>query len=217
MSLSHSWVCRVLLQLDYVRLRPRRWPSKQDAALRAAFRVQLDGLKADPSVELWFGDESGIEGDPTPRAVLAKKGSRPRAAYTGKHIRSNVVGALAWLSGLFVSLVLPFVNHRTFQLFLDELNRVADPAKRVVLALDNASWHKVKSLNWGRIEPLYLPPYSPDFNPIEILWRVLKENFFVWHVATDHDQHDDYVEKALAYYHQHPEECRTIVGGNRQK
>ena len=86
----------------------------------------------------------------------------------------------------------------------------------MILVLDNARWRKVKSLTWGRIEPLHLPPYSPDFNPIEILWRVLKENF-VRHVAADHDQHDDYVEKALAYYHRHPEECRSIVGGNRQK
>ena len=83
----------------------------------------------------------------------------------------------------------------------------------MILALDNARWRKVKPLNWGRIEALYPPPYLPDFNPIEILWRVLKENFFTWHVATDYEQHDDYVQMALAHYHQHPEECRTIVGG----
>ena len=201
--------------MGYVRLRPRPWPRQQDEALRAAFLVQLDDLKRDRAVELWFGDECGVAGDPAPRAVPAKKGSRPRVAYTGKHIRANVVGALAWLSGRFVSLILPFVNRETFQLFLDELNRRADPAKRVVLVLDNASWHKVKSLNWGRLEALFLPPYSPDFNPIEILWRVLKETFFVWFVATSQEQHDDQVEKALAYYHHHPEQCRSIVQGNR--
>jgi len=201
--------------MGYVRLRPRPWPCKQDEDKRAAFLVTIDALKNDSNVELWFGDECGIEGDPKPRARLAKKGSRPRVDYTGKHIRANVVGALSWFSGLFVSLILPYVNSETFQLFLDEMNRYVDPAKRVILVLDNASWHNVKSLDWGRIEPLFLPPYSPDFNPIEILWRVLKENFFTWFVAKSHDHHEDQVEKALAYYHRNPEQCRTIVGGNR--
>ena len=40
------------------------------------------------------------------------------------------------------------------------------PGTRLVLVLDNASWYKVKSLNWHHIEPMYLPPYSPDLNPI---------------------------------------------------
>lgn len=152
-----------------------------------------------------------VRGDPRPRAVLARKGSRPRLPYTGTHIRSNVAGALCALSGTFVSLILPYVNRQTFQLFLDELNRHVTVGKRVVLVLDNASWHKVKSLHWGRIEPLYLPPYSPDFNPIEILWRVLKENFFAWFVAKTHDQLDNHLDAALAYYHNHPEQARSIA------
>ena len=41
--------------------------------------------------------------------------------------------------------------------------------KRLLLVLDNASWHKTKRLDWHHIEPVCLPPYSPDFNPIERL------------------------------------------------
>ena len=39
------------------------------------------------------------------------------------------------------------------------------------MVLDNASWHKIKSLQWHHFEPLFLPPYSPDLNPIERLTR----------------------------------------------
>ena len=37
---------------------------------------------------------------------------------------------------------------------------------------------KLKKTNWGRFTPTYLPPYSPDLNPIERIWGYLKENFF---------------------------------------
>ena len=33
--------------------------------------------------------------------------------------------------------------------------------------MDNASWHKSAQLHWHHFEPAYLPPYSPDLNPIE--------------------------------------------------
>jgi len=37
------------------------------------------------------------------------------------------------------------------------------------LILGNATWHKAGKLNWHHLQVKYLPPYSPDFNPIEIL------------------------------------------------
>lgn len=42
--------------------------------------------------------------------------------------------------------------------------------------MDNASWHKTKRLHWHHIQPVYLPPYSPDFNPIERIWQYLKDH-----------------------------------------
>ena len=47
---------------------------------------------------------------------------------------------------------------------------------RVILVLDNASWHKGKKLNWHDIEPMYLPPYSPDLNPMERIGQYLKSH-----------------------------------------
>ncbi len=69
------------------------------------------------------------------------------------------------------SLILSVVNTESFQIFLDHMQKEIGSG-RVVMIMDNASWHKTKALRWGRIEPLYLPPYSPDFNPIERIWLV---------------------------------------------
>jgi transposase len=67
----------------------------------------------------------------------------------------------------------------------DEVPAVAK--RRCVLVLNNAIWHKVKTLNWHHIEPLYLPPYSPDFNPIERLWQHPKSHFLAG-LITKHNE-----------------------------
>ncbi len=88
-------------------------------------------------MSIWFGDETGIEGDPR----------------TGK----------AW-----------FINEFAIQ--------TKKSKKKVVLILDNASWHKAAKLNWHHVTPVLLPPYSPHLNPIERLWLVIKNRYFKnWH------------------------------------
>jgi transposase len=70
-------------------------------------------------------------------------------------------------------------DSEVFQAFLDEAAKCVQPTrKRNILIIDNASWHKKKSLNWHCFEPLFLPPYSPDLNAIELLWLLLKARWF---------------------------------------
>jgi len=58
--------------------------------------------------------------------------------------------------------------------FLDMANEeIQFERKRQVFVCDNASWHKSRALRWGKFEPHFLPPYSPDMNPIERLWLVI--------------------------------------------
>jgi len=48
----------------------------------------------------------------------------------------------------------------------------------IVIIMDQAGWHKSKDLIVpGNIDIIYLPPYSPELNPIERLWKYLKTNF----------------------------------------
>ena len=105
-----------------------------------------------------------------------KRGSRPTQGYYGGHVRQNIVGAVNPKSGQLVSLIVPNCDTEVFQVFLDTMadETVPEEGRRVCLVLDNASWHKTKRLDWHHIEPVYLPPYSPDFNPIERIWQYLK-------------------------------------------
>lgn len=78
-------------------------------------------------------------------------------------------------------------NAVTFLAFLkDILNHY--PSGKIIMILDNARIHHAKLLhpfleeNKDRLELVYLPPYSPQFNLVEGLWKWLKEavinNFF---------------------------------------
>lgn len=60
--------------------------------------------------------------------------------------------------------------------FLSELSKEY-PSDRIVLIMDGAGWHKSKALIVpNNIEIFYLPPYSPELNPVERLWLYIKSN-----------------------------------------
>lgn len=195
--------------MGFKRLRPRPWPCQQDEAKRAAFKERFVFLRRDPEAEIWYQDECGVLGDSRPRLVWAKKGSRPLLPFTGAHFKDNVIGAVRPEDGKFFSLIMPTSNTQTFQIFLNEMQKHIDSTSAVMI-LDNASWHKPGKLNWGRIIPFYLPPYSPDFNPIERLWLNMKQNFFNIFSARTHEALTNRLIDALCFYIDRPELCRSI-------
>jgi transposase len=72
-------------------------------------------------------------------------------------------------------------NAATFWAFLQHLRRVTAPARRrVVLISDNAKYHHGqlhkpwRERHAGRLALEFLPPYSPDMNPIERVWKLTR-------------------------------------------
>lgn len=71
-------------------------------------------------------------------------------------------------------MILPRVNSQLMNLFLAELSKEMGDRK-LILVMDCAGWHRSKNLNIpANIEILYLPPYSPELNPVEKLWQYIK-------------------------------------------
>jgi transposase len=186
LELSYSTVIRFLHEQRFALKVPQPFPDRQDEQLREAHCERIRGLLEDSDVELWFGDETGIEGDPRPRRRWAEVGTNPRVVRNGDHLRMNVCGIVAPRTGEAFLLEFTHSDQDTFQVFLDEANRnLAFERPRQIMVLDNASWHKASGLRWGRFEPMFLPPYSPDLNPIEKLWRWMKAEWFTDFVAKD--------------------------------
>jgi transposase len=216
LDLSYPTLVRYLHEQDYARRIPRPVPEPPDRDLwerqREDFADELLGLLSDPSVKTFFGDEAGFEGDPRPRQRWVKRGSRPTQPYYGGHVRQNVVGAVNPADGQLVSLIVPHNDTEVFQAFLDTMAKevCAEVGKRVVLVLDNASWHKSKSLNWHHIEAKFLPAYSPDFNPIERLWQHLKGNHLAGFLTKRGEELSDKLYDSLRELLAKPEVLRSV-------
>lgn len=185
-EIGYSTVTRWLHEQNFCLKVPRPWPDRQDEELRKAFVINLQGWLADPSIELWFSDESGFEGDPRPRRRWVTKGSRPTRVKNGDHLRMNVLGMVCPRRGEVFAVEMTHCDTDCFQVFLDEAQKaITQERPTQYLVMDNASWHKTKRLNWGCFTPIYLPPYSPDLNPIERLWLLIKLEWFSDFVAKD--------------------------------
>lgn len=206
---------RYLHELDYHLRVPQRWPERQDEVQRAAFLEELQLLQQDPAVELWYGDECGVEGDPRPRRRWSARGSRPRVPYLGEHIRANVIGVVCPKSGQSFAMIFDGVDTDVFQCYLDHLAEAVPPeeGKRRILILDNASWHKAARLCWHHFECRFLPGYSPDFNPIERLWLRMKADYFSDFIARTPEELTERLCTALNAFMEDPKkvaaQCAT--------
>jgi transposase len=215
LDLSYSTLVRYLHEQDYARRIPRPMPEPPDKIRweeqREAFAGELLDLLCAPGVKVFFGDEAGFEGDPRPRQRWVKRGSRPTQPYYGGHIRQNVVGAVNPRDGQLVSLIVPHNDTQVFQAFLDTMaNEVPAEGSRIVLVLDNASWHKSKSINWHHIEAKFLPPYSPDFNPIERLWQHLKSHHLAGFLTKQGSELSDKLFESIRHLLNEPQILRSV-------
>lgn len=88
-----------------------------------------------------------------------------------------IFGAVEPKTGENFSLFLPWVNTDMMNLYLEQMS-LAYANEEIVIIMDQAGWHKSKDLaRPDNIEIIYLPPYSPELNPIERLWKYLKTNY----------------------------------------
>ncbi len=200
LEVGYRTVVRWLHENDFRLKVPQPWPDRQDEKLRQAYRERLGALLADPEVEIWYQDEMGVDGDPRPRRRWAQKREKTRVTHNGDHVRMNVSGMICPRTAQAFLLEFSHSDREMFQAFLGEANReVKTERKRNVIICDNASWHKCKTIRWGKFEPEFLSPYSPDFNPIERLWLVIKAQWFTHFIAKTREALIGRLDQALVW------------------
>ena len=72
---------------------------------------------------------------------------------------------------------------------LKEISRQVSPTRHAVLVLDRAAWHTTKKLKiFDNLTLLPLPPASPELNPTEQVWQVLRDNWLANRCFTGYDE-----------------------------
>lgn len=123
-------------------------------------------------------DEARFGQQGTLTRMWAPTGSRPTAVKQTRYEWVYLYAAVEPASGHSVALQAPGVNAGTFNVFLDMLSHELGPKDHAVLILDQAGWHKARSLRVpDNITMLFLPPYSPELNPVERLWAYLRQHY----------------------------------------
>lgn len=127
------------------------------------------------TLKVFAQDETRLGLLPVVRRRITACGVQPVATVTPQFDNFYLYGAVDPTAGDSFFLDLPYLNSRAFQVWLDGF-AAAFPASLNLLVLDNGAGHKAKAVRWpSNVMPVFLPPYSPELNPMERLWRDLKD------------------------------------------
>ena len=125
-----------------------------------------------------FQDEAGFGRINKPKYCWCFPGLRPEVPC--HHIREYryAYGAVEPLTGESFFLVMPYSNTICMNLFLKQLAE-AYPNDQIIMVCDGAAWHKAKALMVpDNIRLLFLPPVTPEMNPIEQIWKEIRKRGF---------------------------------------
>lgn len=201
-KLSGSQVGRILERKKYVYLWAKySLEDKQNPETRKAFKEKLSEYlritkEAPELLQVWFWDESGFSLRVIRRKNLGKKGTRKQITGQRRRGRVNIMGGLRYHDKKRMNFVIKKGNADVFYEQLKSLNNFLlqewieqeNPTEtfnkcsaKIVIILDNASFHKRKDIlahiktEMPNIILEFLPPYSPDYNLIELVWHSAKE------------------------------------------
>lgn len=109
--------------------------------------------------------------------ALTAKGVKPICPFHQLFETLYLFGAFSPINGDKFLLEMPHCDTINFQVFLNEFSQ-QNPNEFKIVVLDNGAFHKAKSLVIPEnIALLFLPPYSPELNPAENMWEILKRKF----------------------------------------
>src|SRR5215468_12110742 len=213
-----QYVCTLLHNVGFSFQKARFVSDHLDAARRQAWLQEawpmiLRAAKRRKGL-LLFEDEASFAQRGSLSYTWARRGQQPEVKTSGKRKGYKVFGAIEYFSGrLFSQGIEGRFASDSYQAFLRTI--LAQTTAHIFLIHDGARYHTSAATqaflaaHRDRITAEPLPSYSPDYNPIEYLWKKTKQR------ATHNQYFKDFalltvsVEKALAYFAAHPE---TVLG-----
>lgn len=182
--LSVASVGRLLAQIGLTCQRPvfkayEQNPSLVEKWLREEYpQIRMQAHAA--GAEIYFGDEAGVRSDHHSGSTWGIVGETPVVRATGARFNLNVLSAISAKGRLRFMVVEGRVAADQVCTFLRRLMHGA--RKPVFLILDGHPMHKARKVRdcvqefEGKLQVFFLPPYSPELNPDELVWQDLKNN-----------------------------------------
>ena len=168
----------------------------------------------DRIIEVWSQDEARIGLVPILRRMWAPRGNRPIASNKTKYQWTYVYGFVHPATGKAFWLLLPTVNTEVMNLALAEFAKAVNPdgKKLIVLLVDGAGWHRSQDLVIPEGILLHpLPPYTPELQPVEAAWPLMKEPIANRSFTALKEVEDLLVDRCR-YLSDHPEVLKGHIG-----
>ena len=182
--LGTTTVWSLLRRLGLSCQRPKCRAYQQDADAVKEWKEkgypQLAARAAAANALIVFADEAGMRSDYHVGTTWGKRGKTPIAKFTGQRFRLNMLAAISPEGRIYYRIHEGTANAA---LFCDFLQQIADAAgqRPVYVVLDQVSIHKATVVSeWlnrregAEIELHFLPTYSPELNPAELVWSLVK-------------------------------------------
>ena len=186
-DMKYSAVYALVRRKWKAKLKVPRKSHKKNAEASEAFRANfqqevsnaIDEKKSDyGNIRLFSQDETRYGLLPVANRRITLSGIKPVAQIEYSFTSMYLYGAVAPLTGDHFFLEFPQLNADCFQSFINQFSEAFSDSLNVVV-LDNGRFHQAKKIEIPEnVILLYLPPYSPELNPIERLWQDLKAKLF---------------------------------------
>jgi transposase len=218
-TLSANSVGRLLAQLGVTCQKPLHRAQERDAALVEQWLKKdypkIKALAQREKAEIFFGDAAHMRSDHHAGRTWGKKGETPVVKATGARHGVSLISAITARGQMrFMIKEKGGVNA---EVFIEFLNRLITGATRAIfLIVDRGPAHVAKktrafvaSLN-GRLRLFYLPPYSPDRNPDELVWKHLKADTVGRMAITNKADFTGKVRASMRQLQNDPEKIRSF-------
>lgn len=146
-------------------------------------QTRLSTLESSSDVAVYALDETSISIESTNYYSWSPVGHPPILEKNGSHKGLRLVGSTSILNDMHTVVDVyssrDSINSKSIQAHMIHLMDI-NPNKKVVIFLDNAKPHKSLAMqqfyidNKDKLEPIFLPKYSPMMNPQEHIWRHYK-------------------------------------------
>ena len=217
--LSANSVGRLLAQLGITCQKPLHRAQERDEALVEQWLKKkyprIRALAQRERAEIFFGDAAHMRSDHHSGRTWGKKGKTPVVEATGARHGMSLISAIT--SRGQMRFMIKEKGGVNAAVFIEFLKRMITGAKRpIFLIVDRGPAHIAKKtrafvegLN-GRLRLFYLPPYSPDRNPDELVWKHLKADTVGRMAITDKADFKVKVRASMRQLQNDPEKIRSF-------